>query len=51
VAGFDDVICDDFVEDAHRFREGVVVVAKGEEEGFYCSKARGGVSQCAMGTK
>jgi hypothetical protein len=36
VAGFDDVVSDYFVEDAHRFWEGVVVVAKGEEECFYC---------------
>jgi len=35
VAGFDDVVGYDFVEDAHGFGERVVVVAEGEEEGFY----------------
>jgi hypothetical protein len=36
VARLDDVVGYDFVQDAHGFREGVVVVAEGEEEGFYC---------------
>ena len=36
MACFDDVVCYYFVEDADGFREGIVVVAEGEEEGFYC---------------
>ena len=36
MARFDDVVCYDFVEHADGFGKWVVVVAKGEEKGFYC---------------
>jgi hypothetical protein len=36
VAGFDDEVGDDFVEDFDGFREGVTVVAEGDQVGFYC---------------
>ena len=36
MAGFDDEVGDDFVEDADGFGKGGSIVAEGVEEGFYC---------------
>ena len=34
MAGFDDEVSDYFVEDAHGFGEGVLIIAEGVQEGF-----------------
>lgn len=51
MTGFDDEVCDDFVEDAHGFGEGGEVVAVGVEEAADYWGARGlvGVRQRERG--